>query len=516
MTERLDRVARRLQPEGRRAARPQASGTRAPTILIAGVVHFVDRLHGVAGIERARLRSVLSHAVRDAPDAIVVGTASPASGALEVIDELKRHERTGCIPVLHLVPPDTACGACGAELCLASGVAASTLVSAVRLLLRLRRAERGRDAPEAEQRLLALGRLAGGVIHDFNNLLLVMTGHVELARRLLGEGHPGAERLVPVLHAAERAAACTRQLLAFGRATPAKAPFADLGAVLAELEPMLRRLLGAYVRLDVRAGRGLGTVRADPSQLEQLLLNLILNARDAMPSGGRLTIETQDVEIAGETAPQAPPGRYVMLAVSDEGVGMDAPTRERMFEPFFTTKSPGAGSGLGLATVHQVVERAGGTLVVDSEPGLGTTFRVYLPCAAEPAERVPLAHDGPVPQGRETVLVAEGCEPVREITRELLEELGYRVLTASCAEEALRLARDWAAPIDVVLADAAMPGEPGSGLAEQLAALLPRTRVLLVSDTGEADLPKPFSRGRLARVIREALDGPDGGSRVLV
>jgi len=518
MTERPDRAARQPRPRGLRAAQPRVTGTRTPTILIAGVVHFVDRLQGLAGIERARLRSVVSHAARDAPDAIVVGTASPASGALEVIGELKRHERTGSIPVLHLVPPDTACGACGAEVCLASGVAASTLVSTVRLLLRLRRAERGRDAPEAEQRLLALGRLAGGVIHDFNNLLLVMTGHVELARRLLGEGHPGAERLVPVLHAAERAAACTRRLLAFGRATPAAtpaaAPFADLGAVLAELEPMLRRLLGAYVRLDVRAGRGVGPVRADPSQLEQLLLNLILNARDAMPGGGRLTIETQDVEIAGGTAPQAPPGRYVMLAVSDEGVGMDAHTRERLFEPFFTTKSPGAGSGLGLATVHQVVERAGGTLVVDSEPGLGTTFRVYLPCAAEPAERVPLAHDGPVPQGRETVLVAEGCEPVREITRELLEELGYRVLTASSAEDALRLAREWAAPIDVVLADAAMPGQPGnglaSGLAEQLLALRPRTRVLLVSDTGEADLPKPFSRGRLARVIREALDVQHG------
>ena len=510
MRVRSDQVARRPEPEGRRATHPHASDTRAATILIAGVVHFVDRLQRVAGIERARLHSVVSHAVRDAPDAIVVGTASPAGGALEVIGELKRHPRAGSIPVLHLVPPDTSCGACGAELCLAAGGEASTLVRAVRLMLRLGRAERERDAPAADERLLVLGRLAGGIVHDFNNLLLVMTGHVELARRLLGEGHPGAVRLVPVLHAAERAAALTRQLLALGRASPPATACADVGAVLAQLEPMLRRLLGAYVRLEVRAGRGLAPVRADPSQVEQLLLNLALNARDAMPAGGRLTVETQDVEIAGGTAPHAPPGRYVMIAVSDEGVGMDPETRARIFEPFFTTKPAGEGSGLGLACVQQIVERAGGTVVVDSEPGEGTTFRAYLPCAAERSGSVALAHDAPVPQGRETVLVAEGSEPVREITRELLEELGYRVLTAACAEEALRLAREWAAPIDVVVADAAMPGEPGGGLVDQLLALRPRTRVLLASGSGEGALPKPFSRGRLARAIREVLDAPHG------
>jgi len=483
---------------------------RPPTILIAGVVHCVDRLQGLAGIERARLRGLLSHAVRDGPAAIVVGTVSPASGALEVIGELKRDARAGPIPVLHIVPQGTSCGACGAELCLAAGSEASTLLSAVRLLLRLRRAELGRDAPATDERLLTLGRLAGVVVHDFNNLLLVMTGHVELARRLLGEGHPGAVRLVPVLHAAERAAALTRQLLTLGRAAPAAAPCADVGAVLAQLEPMLRRLLGAYLRLEVRAGRGLAPVRADPSQVEQLLLNLVLNARDAMPGGGRLTIETQDVEIAGGTAPQAPPGRHVMIAVSDQGIGMDPETCARVFEPFFTTKPAGEGSGMGLASVHQVVERAGGTVVMDSQPGLGSTFRIYLPCAEERSERVALAQDGPVPQGRETVLVAEGSEPVREITRELLEELGYRVLTASSAEEALRLAREWAAPIDVVVADAAMPGEPGGGLVDQLLELRPRTRVLLASGSGEGALPKPFSRGRLARAIREVLDAPHG------
>ena len=220
-----DPAARQLGRRGLRADHPHDTETRTGTrtILIAGVVHFVDRLQGLAGIERARLRGVLSHAVRDGPDAIVVGTASPATGALEVIGELKRHERASRIPLLHLVPSGASCGVCGAEICLAAEVGASTLVSAVSLLLRLREAERHRDDERTDARLIALGRLAGGVVHDFNNLLLVMTGHVELARRLLGEGHPGAARLVPVLHAAERAAALTRQLLALGRASPGAA-----------------------------------------------------------------------------------------------------------------------------------------------------------------------------------------------------------------------------------------------------------------------------------------------------
>ena len=344
-------------------------------------------------------------------------------------------------------------------------------------------------------------------MHDFNNLLLVMTGHVELTRRLLGEGHPGAVRLVPVLHAAERAAALTRQLLALGRASPAAAPCADVGAVLSQLEPMLRRLLGAYLRLEVRAGRGLAPVRADPSQVEQLLLNLVLNARDAMPGGGRLTIETQDVEIAGGTAPQAPPGRHVMIAVSDEGIGMDPETRARVFEPFFTTKPAGEGSGLGLASVHQVVERAGGTVVVDSQPGLGSTFRVYLPCAAERSERVALAHDGPVPQGRETVLVAEGSEPVREITRELLEELGYR------RADRLVRRRGAAARARVGRADRRGGRRRGdAGRAGRRASSISswrcgRARACCWRRArGEGALPKPFSRGGLARAIREALD----------
>jgi len=403
-------------------------------------------------------------------------------------------------------------------------------------LLRLRRAELERagaasdpelaprpEDPEGSQRLLALGRLAGGIVHDFNNLLFVITGYVELARRQLGTSHPGAARLTPVLHAAERAGALTRQLLAFGRSSPAHPSLVDMNSVLAELAPMLRRLIGAGVRMDVRAGSGLGRVRADLSQMEQLLLNLALNARDAMPRGGRLTIETHDVEIAGGTAPPVPPGRYVMLAVSDEGVGMDAETRERIFEPFFTTKPAGKGSGLGLATVEQVVRQAGGSVRVDSEPGLGTTFRIYLPCAAAEAEP-PLVHDPPEPEGgSETVLVAEDSEPVRELTRELLESLGYAVLTAPGGQEALSVARAHAGAIDLLLADVSLPGPGGGRLAEELLEARPRARVLLMSGFGEgaesagpgsaqAILPKPFSSEQLARAVRSVLDRGRTGS----
>jgi CheY-like chemotaxis protein len=247
-------------------------------------------------------------------------------------------------------------------------------------------------------------------------------------------------------------------------------------------------------------------VGLEAPRIEQMLLNLVVNARDAMPRGGRLTIEARDVEIAGGTAPPAPPGRYVMLAVSDEGIGMDAATRERVFEPFFTTKPAGEGSGLGLATVQQVVSEAGGSVRVDSEPGLGTTVRVYLPCAAQAAEPASLTHAGPAPCGRESVLVAEGSEPVREVTRELLEELGYTTLVAASAAEALRLAGDRGLPLDLVLADAAMPGLPGGTLVQQLSAARPRTRVLLVSSSAEGRLQKPYSRDQLARAVREALD----------
>ena len=500
-------TTRRPEPAGRRAVAVQDARERSHTLLIAGVVHSVDRLHELAQIERARLRGVVSHAARGTIDVIVIGAASPAAVALEVIGELKRHPRAASVPVLHLVPDGAACGACGAEVCLPANSSAATVLGVTRLLLRARRSE---TVDASADRLLSLGRLAGSVVHDFNNLLLVIAGHVELARRLMGDGHPAAVRLFTVMHAVERASALNRQLLSFGRASQEPAVLADLDALVLQLEPTLRRLLGAYVQLEVRTGGGRGLVNADPTQLEQLLLNLVLNARDAMPGGGRLTVETQEAVVTAEPAQQVPPGRYVVLAVSDEGMGIDADARAHIFEPFFTTKAPGAGSGLGLASVHRIAQQAGGHVALDSEPGLGTTFRVYLPWAGARPVAMTSGPAAPAPSGLETVLVAEGSEPVREVTRELLEGLGYTVLAAANAEEALRLARERQEPIDVVLADAAMPGLRGGRLDEQLVAARPRTRVLLMAADAESGVAKPFTEDRLARAVRDALDAGRG------
>ena len=500
-------TTRRPDTAGRRVAAVHETGARARTILLAGVVHSVDRLHELAQIDRTRLRGVVSHAARGTVDVIVMGAASPASVALEVIGELKRHPRAAAVPVLHLVPDGAACGACGAEVCLPAHSPASALLGVTRTLLRVRRAE---IVDESEERLLALGRLAGSVVHDSNNLLLVIAGHVELARRLLGDGHPAAVRLFTVLHAVERASALNRQLLSFGRSTKEPEVLADLDALVLQLEPTLRRLLGDYVQLEVRTGGGRGLVNTDPTQLEQLLLNLVLNARDAMPGGGRLTVETQEAVVTAEPAQQVPPGRYVVLAVSDEGMGIGADTRAHIFEPFFTTKAPGAGSGLGLASVHRIAQQAGGHVALDSEPGFGTTFRVYLPWAGARPVAMTSGPAAPAPSGLETVLVAEGSEPVREVTRELLEGLGYTVLVAANAEEALRLARERQEPIDVVLADAAMPGLRGGRLDEQLVAARPRTRVLLMAADAESGVAKPFTEDRLARAVRDALDAGRG------
>ena len=375
------------------------------------------------------------------------------------------------------------------------------------------------------QKLEAIGRLAGGVAHDFNNILGVITGYGELAQRQLGPEHPAGPRVDQMMKAAERAASLTRQLLAFSRNQVMQPKLLDLNDLVADVEKMLGRLIGEDVDLVVHPAPGLGTVRADPGQIEQIILNLAVNARDAMPKGGSLTLETANVDLDEDYCaahPPMKPGRYVMLAVSDTGVGMDEETQHRVFEPFFTTKPEGQGTGLGLATVYGIVKQSGGYIWLYSEPGRGTTLRAYLPRVDEPAETArPVGPPAEAPRGHETILVVEDTETLREVIRETLEERGYTVLLASNGEEALALARERDGPIDLLLTDVVMPKLGGGDLARLLSALRSGMRVLYMSGYtngaisqhgvlggGVMLLEKPFTGSTLARAVREALDRP--------
>jgi len=373
------------------------------------------------------------------------------------------------------------------------------------------------------QKMEAVGRLAGGIAHDFNNLLTVITSYCDLLLEDLGGDDPKREDVEQVRKAADGAAALTRQLLAFSRQQVIAPRVVNLSAVVAGVEKMLRRVIGEDVDLVTVLDPGVGSVRADIGQLEQVLMNLAVNARDAMPTGGKLTIETANVahdpHYARERA-AAPVSRFVMLAVSDTGVGMDEATKARIFEPFFTTKEPGKGTGLGLATVYGIVQQAGGFIWVYSEPGRGTTFKIYLPqvdAAAEDAGASTAPAD--LPRGTETVLVAEDEAAVRAVTREVLERQGYVVLEAPHGAAALDIAAQHRGPIQLLVTDVVMPGLSGRQLADRLARLRPDTKVLYVSgytddavvrhgvlEAGIAYLQKPFTIDSLARKVREVLD----------
>ena len=378
------------------------------------------------------------------------------------------------------------------------------------------------------QKIEAIGRLAGGVAHDFNNILGVISGFGELALEALAPDHPAQSSLDEVLAAAKRAAGLTRQLLAFSRKQVMRPETVDLNPLTRELERMLRPLLGEDIELRLELGEGVGTVVVDPSQIQQVIMNLAINARDAMPQGGTLTIETANTEFAEDytdTHPPAVPGRFVMLAVSDTGAGMDAETRERCFEPFFTTKPEGEGTGLGLSTVYGIVKQNGGYVWVYSEPGKGTAFKIYLPRVDLPAGPSSIVDSRPeATTGTETILVVEDTEGLRRMIRRMLEGIGYTVLVAADGEEALALAADHSGAIDLLLTDVVMPKLGGAELANHLAARRPGLRVLFMSGytqgaiaqhgvllEGVSLLEKPFSRTDLTRAVREALDRPATG-----
>jgi PAS domain S-box-containing protein len=372
-------------------------------------------------------------------------------------------------------------------------------------------------------RMEAVGRLAGGIAHDFNNLLTTVTGY---ARLLLGQlsGDASLQRYVSeIVRAGERAAGLTRQLLAYGRNQMLQPEVIDLNAVVTETQSLLNRLIGEDIRLTAVLDPSLKRVLADPTQLGEVIVNLALNARDAMPNGGRLTIETANVElgprsIGHEGGP--PQGSYSLLAVSDTGQGMDASTKSRIFEPFFTTKGPGKASGLGLSTVHGIVHQSGGDILVYSEPGVGTTFKIYFPSRGAAGEvEGPAAVAPAVRGGSEVVLLVEDEDGVRNLTRDVLRDHGYEVIEARHGEEAVEISKRHLERIDILLTDVVMPGMSGRGLADRLSRIQPGLKVLFMSgyaedaivqhgvlEPGIDFLLKPFLPNTLAAKIREVLD----------
>jgi two-component system, cell cycle sensor histidine kinase and response regulator CckA len=372
------------------------------------------------------------------------------------------------------------------------------------------------------QKMEAVGQLAGGVAHDFNNLLGVILGYTGLMLDRLSPDDSNRKGIEQIQKAGDRAALLTRQLLAFSRKQVLQPKVLDLNAVVAGMEKLLQRLIGEHIELRVVLDPALGRVKADAGQLEQIIMNLAVNSRDAMPPGGKLTIETSNVELDGgyaEMHPSAHPGPHVMLSVTDTGCGMDAKTQERIFEPFFTTKEFGKGTGLGLSTVYGIVKQSGGSVWVYSEVGIGTTFKIYLPCDSTVLEVAPTADRlEKVEGGSQTILVVEDEAALLQVTSQSLEAVGYEILAAQSPAEAIRISKSHRGPIHLMVTDVIMPGMNGAQLAAHLSALRPEMKVLYVSgytddtivrhgvlEAGLAFLQKPFSPKTLARRVTEVL-----------
>jgi len=377
-------------------------------------------------------------------------------------------------------------------------------------------------AAQQISRMEAIGQLAGGIAHDFNNLLTVILGHSEFLLKRDESAKSRRGRIEEIRKAAERGAWLTNQLLAYSRNQLLEPTVLQFNTVLKDMDDLLRRMLGEDIALDLLLDPNLGWVKVDRGQLHQIVLNLAGNARDAMPQGGRLAIETRNLCVArGSGKPQAflAPGEYVTIVVQDSGHGMDAETRAHIFEPFFTTKETGKGTGLGLATVYGIVKQSGGYIWVESEPGCGSAFYTLLPRVPKPAHPKVLQEMFDFHSGGETILLVEDDPALRKMAAEVLRDTGYKVLTAPSGADAMHIAAKHQGPLDVLLTDVVMPGMTGRELADQIVARHPRIQILYMS--GYTDdtighhglhgqtlrlLQKPFTHDALVRYVREALE----------
>jgi len=494
----------------------------------------------------------LGIASAEQPDVILLDVMMPDMDGIEVCRRLKEDSHTRAIPVILVTAKGldenviTGLDA-GADDYIPKPFNSEVLTARIRSALRVKESydaiirtnqllreetavrkrveEKVRKQEEElrqSQKLEAIGQLAGGIAHEFNNLLQAIGGYTGFAMEGLAVEDRRYQDLLQVREATEKASALTRQLLSFSRRQKLDRRNIDLNQLIADLASMVRPFIGEYIELDVKEGTDIGLVHADPGELHQVLLNLCVNARDAMPSGGKLVLRTKNVtlgEAHGEFDPAMTPGRYVLVSVSDTGCGMSSEVRQRVFEPFYTTKEVGKGTGLGLARAYGVVQQHGGTVHVYSEPGNGTTFKMYLPISDAPADADNEEEKVPTASGTETILVAEDEEMVRNLAARILSDAGYSVVTASNGEEAVRLFDENRDGISLVLLDAVMPKLGGREAYHRIKEINPETKVVFCTgydpETAQANaileeelrlVEKPFDPAVLLRTIREVLD----------